>query len=382
MRVGATVGTHDDNDYLGWLLGGVAGLSVLVVLLPIILVSAIFPATGGGGSAVEQIGPGTPIPVAFVPIFNQAGTVLDVNPYLLASVADQESSFGTGAGWSTVNYAGCVGFMQTCVGGAGGDSWDSTVTLTAHPRMTLAERFAYRLGTRPASYPLQTQSHPSYNDPFDAVMAAAVEIRGKVGGRPIPSLDETAYQAACGYYGACADNVANYAQTVINRARLWESESALNPPSFGAAPIAVTPGSRLGQVISVADQITAMRIPYCYGGGHASVPGPSVGTYCHTVDNSFDFGDPEPGLDCSGAVRWLLVSVGYLDPGGIDSGEMGGWLAPGPGRYVSVYYNAGHTFMSIAGRFWGTSDSNYRGGPGWVAQESMAGYAVAHPAGL
>lgn len=225
MRVGAAVGTHDDNNYLGWLLGGVAGLSVLVVLLPVILVSAIFPATGGVGSPVEQIGSGSAIPSGYIAVFNTAANAVDVNPYLLASIADQESGFSS----EGVNSSGCAGFIQIGLGGACGDTWDSAVTLTASPHATIVVHSAYTLGVRPSSYTGETATHPNYNDAFDAVMAAAVVLRGKVGGRPIPSLDNTAYQAACGYYGACADAVANYAQTVISRARLWESESALKP---------------------------------------------------------------------------------------------------------------------------------------------------------
>lgn len=208
-----------------------AAAAATLMLLPLIVAAAVVAVFADYQQPGTQIGPGAPIPAAFIPIFNQAGRVFDVNPYLLASIADQESTFGSGPGWNTVNHAGCVGFMQTCIGGAGGDSWDSTVTLTANPRLTLPERLAYRLGNRPAAYPLQSSTHPSYNDPFDAVMAAAVELRGKVAGRPIPNLDATAYQAACGYYGACADHLANYATVVISRAQQWQTQSALSPPT-------------------------------------------------------------------------------------------------------------------------------------------------------
>lgn len=374
---GASAADRHGHGTLGWLAGVGAIALVFVVLLPAILLTAIMP---GGGAGV-QIGAGSPIPAGLVPIFNAAGQDLDVNPYLLASVADQESTFGTGGSWTQVNSAGCVGFMQICIGGAGGDTWDETVHLISGPQQSVVVKDAYRLGQRPASYPLQTSGHPSYNDPFDAVMAAAVVLRDKVGGRPIPSLDATAYQAACGYYGACADSVANYAQTVISRARVWEGESALTsaPPELLDVPA----GSAVQKLVALATQIGAMRLPYCWGGGHGANPGPSPGQYCHSTTNAHIFGDPEPGLDCSGAVRWLLVSAGLPDPGPISSGEMGSWLKPGAGRWVTVYYNADHTYMTIAGRPWGTSDSNYRGGAGWIQHpEPTGGYAVAHPSGL
>ena len=377
IRAGQGSGREDRDGMLGWLLGGLALAAVFVLMLPVLVVAGIFPAAESGGE-VEQIGSGSPIPAGYVPVFNAAASAVDVNPYLLASVADQESSFSS----EGVNSSGCAGFMQIGIGGECGDTWDSTVTLTGSPLITIVVHSAWTLGVRPTSYTGQTATHPDYNDPFDATMAAAVWLRHKVGGRPIPLLDNTAYEAACGYYGACANAVANYAQTVINRARLWESESALSPAALESSTLSATPGTRLADLIEVANEIAAMRIPYCYGGGHAAIPGPSSGLYCHTVTNSFEFHDPEPGLDCSGAVRWLLVSAGYNDPGGIDSGEMGGWLAPGPGRYVNVYYNPEHVFLTVDGHAWGTSDSNYRGGPGWIAAYSTAGYAVAHPQGL
>lgn len=372
----AVASDANDRGLFPWLIG-LAALALIFVLLPAMVVTVI----SGGGSPVEQIGTGSPIPSGLIPVFNTAGRAFDVNPYLLASVADQESTFGTGGAWAQVNSAGCVGFMQICVGGQGGDSWDERVTLTSNPHATITVKDAYRYGERPTSYPLQTGAHPSYNDPFDAVMAAAVVLRGKVGGRPIPNLDATAHQAACGYYGACADSVADYAQTVISRAQLWESESALVAPPTSL--LDVPAASRLEQIISVATQIGDLKLPYCWGGGHGPTPGPSSGEWCQSQSGARVYNDPELGLDCSGAVRWLLVTVGLKDPGGISSGEMGGWLAPGPGRWVTVYYNAAHTFMVIDGHPWGTSGSNPRGGAGWIAGiEGTAGYSVAHPEGL
>ena len=377
-------GTPHGRRVAGW----AAGAAIVVVLSPVILAAGVLSVFSNTEHAVEQqvktalIGSGSAIPPVFVAVFNEAAQTFDVNPYLLASVADQESGFGTAAGWTTVNSAGCVGFMQTCVGGRAGDSWDSTVALTSAPALTLPERFAYQLAPRPPAYPLETSGHPSYDDPFDAVMAAAVELRSKVAGVPIPDLDQTAYQALCGYYGACADPAANYAATVLARAKQWQAQTALINAGGSAVALAIPPGSQLRQLVAVANEIAAMGIPYCWGGGHAATPGPSPGTWCRTATASVVEGDPEAGLDCSGAVRWLLVSVGVADPGPIASAAFGGWLAPGPGRHVDVYYNAEHVFITVDGRVWQTSDANYRGGPGWTPPRSTVGFTLAHPPGL
>jgi hypothetical protein len=209
---------------------GVIGLILIIVPLAIIYVLI---GVGSSNSGSPQIGPGSPIPPALVSVFNAAGAALDVDPYLLASVARQESDFSVSDG---VNSSGCAGFMQLGVGGACGDTWDARVTLTAHPSMTVVVKNAYKLGKRPANYPGKKAGHPNVNDPFDAVMAAAAWLRHKVGGKPIAMLDATAHQALCGYYGACADAVANYAQDVFDRASEWESESALAPALSGGAP--------------------------------------------------------------------------------------------------------------------------------------------------
>ena len=196
-----------------------AGLALLGLLMLIVAPLALVSAPDGG----EHIDPaGGGIPVGLAPVFNEAARVYRVNTYLLAAIAEQESTFGTGPGWRTVNSAGCVGLMQMCVGGRGGDSWGAT-------------KYAYRRGQRPTRYSFMTDRHPDVLDSFDNVMAAAVHLRGKVGGRPLPRLDGLAYRALCGYYGACADGIAgNYAADVLEQARAWKRDSAaLAPPSAG-----------------------------------------------------------------------------------------------------------------------------------------------------
>jgi cell wall-associated NlpC family hydrolase len=169
------------------------------------------------------------IPGQYIPVIAAAAATLDVNPYLLASVAFQESRFQP----EGINSSGCAGIMQIGVGGACGDTWDSSVTLEDANGMgtgSVIVHDAYTLGTRPASAG-PAPATPDLNDPFDAIMAGAVVLRGKVGGVPIPNLDATAYRALCGYYGACADAVANYAADVFTRAQQWQSSGGLTAGS-------------------------------------------------------------------------------------------------------------------------------------------------------
>jgi murein DD-endopeptidase MepM/ murein hydrolase activator NlpD len=216
QAAGAVLGERQIAPRLAMAAAAAALAMLMLIAAPLALLTS---SESGSG----EIAPGDEaIPAALVPVFNEASRVFAVNAYLLASVADQESTFGTVPGWRSVNTSGCVGLMQICVGGAGGDSWTPS-------------KDAYQRGHRPASYAFQTTDHPNILDSFDSVMAAAVHLRGKVGGRPIPQLDDLAYRALCGYYGACSDGIAgNYAADVLARAKSWEREQAT--PSTPAVP--------------------------------------------------------------------------------------------------------------------------------------------------
>jgi hypothetical protein len=242
---------------------GVALLGLLVLIAaPLMLLSS----NDGGPGQIAGTGAG--IPAGLVPVFNEAARVYAVNAYLLASIAEQESTFGTVPGWRTVNSAGCVGLMQMCVGGRGGDSWSAT-------------KEAYRRGRRPSSYSFMTERHPDVLDSFDNVMAAAVHLRGKVGGQPIPQLDGLAYRALCGYYGACSDGIAgNYAADVLARARSWERDAARSPaaskPALGQAGLFALPAR--GPITSPFCERRAWEA--CRAGRRSSPQPPVVSRYC------------------------------------------------------------------------------------------------------
>jgi hypothetical protein len=192
-----------------------AGAALLGLLMLIVAPLGLLSSSGGGSQQIAR-GAGA-IPAGLVAVFNETSRVYSVNAYLLASIAAQESGFGAATGWRSVNGSGCIGLMQMCVGGAGGDSWG-------------AAKNAYRRGQRPPHYAFMTDLHPDVLDSFDNVMAAAVHLRGKLGGRPLPELDGLAYRALCGYYGACSDGIAgNYAADVLERARTWQRQ-----PSAGS----------------------------------------------------------------------------------------------------------------------------------------------------
>jgi len=126
---------------------------------------------------------------------------------------------------------------------------------------------------------------------------------------------------------------------------------ALAPPD---APEAVQ------GVVDNANQIVGR--PYVWGGGHASF-----------YDDSYD---------CSGAVSFALFGGGLV-PRPLSSGDLMHWGAPGPGRWITVYANAGHTFAEVAGLRFDTVGDEQGSGPRWhLATASTDGYVARHPPGL
>jgi cell wall-associated NlpC family hydrolase len=102
--------------------------------------------------------------------------------------------------------------------------------------------------------------------------------------------------------------------------------------------------------------------PYIWGGGHASF-----------IAN---------GYDCSGSVSYALAAGGLLSSP-LVSGDLASWGEPGPGRWITIYANAGHTFMDVAGMWFDTAGRSGPYASRWlVATPPLGGYAVRHPQGL
>ena len=106
-------------------------------------------------------------------------------------------------------------------------------------------------------------------------------------------------------------------------------------------------------------------LPYIYGGGHASFI--------------------SPGYDCSGTVSFALHGADLL-AAPEDSGEMESLGARGVGRWVTIFANGGHAYMTVAGLRLDTSpaeDPANLEGPRWrPLRQTNAGFVVRHPVGL
>ena len=113
-------------------------------------------------------------------------------------------------------------------------------------------------------------------------------------------------------------------------------------------------------VIAAANSIA--HTPYVWGGGHGS-------WYSY-------------GYDCSGAVSFALYGAGLLDTP-LTSGALESYGEEGPGKWITIYANATHTYMTVAGLRFDTS-GNPEGvsGPRWhVEPPYPEGFVVRHPAG-
>ncbi len=107
---------------------------------------------------------------------------------------------------------------------------------------------------------------------------------------------------------------------------------------------------------------TIARFPYIWGGGHDT------------------FSDV--GYDCSGSLSYALSAAGLVDEP-IDSGQFMKWGARGPGKWITVYANAGHTFMIVGGLRYDTSFRDGPRGSRWQdAPRPMNGFEVRHWPGL
>lgn len=133
--------------------------------------------------------------------------------------------------------------------------------------------------------------------------------------------------------------------------------------SLGLAPKRVVTRYKAG--LRAAEELAKAHIPY------------------PTPDQHFGLQGRPAFLDCSAAVSWVLNKMGVLKTE-LVSGEMGSVLKPGPGA-VTVFYNAGHTFMSFGGRFFGTSVNDSSKGLAFYKNPGSAylsQYSVGHVAGL
>jgi cell wall-associated NlpC family hydrolase len=133
--------------------------------------------------------------------------------------------------------------------------------------------------------------------------------------------------------------------------------AALTSDGLAVAPLGAP--AAVQAVVQAGNQIA--RLPYRYGGGHAT-----------WVDTAYD---------CSASISFAFAAAGLISAPMV-SGDLARWGAPGPGRWITVYANGGHTFMFVAGLRFDTGGLSATGSRWQATSRSTAGFAVRHPVGL
>jgi cell wall-associated NlpC family hydrolase len=161
---------------------------------------------------------------------------------------------------------------------------------------------------------------------------------------------KAAAEAAAAARAAVAQGPATSGATNVGGLAINTGGMAQAPPG---APAAVA------QVIAAGNAIATL--PYVWGGGHGSF---------HAS-----------GYDCSGSVSYALAAAGLLTSP-LDSTGFESWGDPGPGKWITVYANAGHAFMVVAGWRFDTV-ALAEGGTRWSqSMASTGGFVARHPAGF
>jgi cell wall-associated NlpC family hydrolase len=197
---------------------------------------------------------------------------------------------------------------------------------------------AHAAGPRPAS------SHPQVVEP-EAGVAAPDQT-------PAPSshsraVDDAEIRRELRQLKALA---AHDDLIVGSRARVFADGRAAAPQT---APGVVREVIRGANVIATT--------PYLWGGGHGSWSA--------------------VGYDCSGSVSFALAGAGLLSAP-LTSGELARWGAPGPGRWITIYANAGHAFMEVAGLRFDTGGLRGTSTRWQTAGRDTSGFVARHPVGL
>jgi hypothetical protein len=141
--------------------------------------------------------------------------------------------------------------------------------------------------------------------------------------------------------------------------------AAANQATLTSSGLAIAPANAppaVQAVIDAGNQIA--RLPYRFGGGH--------GTFIDTA------------YDCSGSISFAFAAAGLLQQT-MTSGELMSWGKPGPGKWITVFANQGHTFMYIAGLRFDTvarAETGSRWSTRSADEPDLHTFVVRHPPGL
>ncbi len=311
--------------------------AILLALVLALLGIASMGATACTTDAAATGGKARGVPTELIPIYQKAATKYKLGkrgPTILAAINKIETDFGRIA--HEVSYAGAMGWMQFMPG-----TW--------------------------AAYGVDANGD-GIKDPvnkWDAIFAAANYL--KASGAP-----KDWYKAIFAY-----NHADWYVQDVLAYAKKFDVPAGPAEGSTQTCEETVAPNEAVEKMYKEAERLDSLRLPYVWGGSHGLNPIPA---------SAREF-------DCSSAVSRLLQVGGTGAPTMTTLGLLE-WGKPGPGKWVTIHVNAGHTFLEFRfappkHRYWGTSGMRASGytGPGWITKDSfpasyLATFEKRHPPGL
>lgn len=146
-----------------------------------------------------------------------------------------------------------------------------------------------------------------------------------------------------------------------------------------------------GKAAAPADAPPAVKALIAAGNAISAKPYPDPDVHYDGQNLS----QPWPAYDCSGSVSYVLYKAGLHGVDAQVSGQLEDWGDAGPGKWVTVYANQGHTFIKVAGIVFNTvhyaPTSPPGSGPRWQPGSTVAaqirgdvygGFVERHPRGL
>ncbi|HWD65210.1 MAG TPA: hypothetical protein VG405_08540 [Solirubrobacteraceae bacterium] len=138
------------------------------------------------------------------------------------------------------------------------------------------------------------------------------------------------------------------------------NRGTMTPNRLAIAPVDAP--APVQAVINAGNEIA--HLPYIWGGGHMTFE--------------------DTGYDCSGSLSFVLAAAGLLKATE-TSGELMNYGDPGPGKWITIFANQGHTFAYIAGLRFDTvalAETGSRWSNRKADEPDLSTFAVRHPPGL